>query len=259
MLAYFAIGLVVISLFLYALLFMIECGATVLIASPRLSDGRDDGVYAYIGPVWETTNVFLIFALVSFIAFFPGAVPIWGSALAVPFLLFLAVTGVRVVFMLYVFYHRAASRAIRVLLAVFALAAPAVFAGAIVPFFLTGEMPYGSAAWLLAAVLAAFTLAATLLISSSFFSYLETRRRGSIETKAAGWRFVRAVLVFAIPFFGMAFAQLPYIVYPSAALTGSFANPAAARVLFAAFAAGFILVMPSLMWLFRLSIGKRRQ
>ena len=177
---YLAALLVIVSLLIYGILFSIECGATIFVAFPELLGGNDL-VHKYINPAWETTNVLLVTALVSLIAFFPKALPVWGVALIVPFLIFLLVMGVRVIGMLYVFYSSGTNRAMRLLLLVAGLAAPAILAGGLFPFFISGAMPYHSTEWTLALVFGLLALVSTMLISSSFFHYLN-RRSKQIES-----------------------------------------------------------------------------
>lgn len=182
---YLAALLVMVSLLIYAILLSIECGATIFIAAPELLEGNDL-VYTYIGPAWETTNVFLVTALVSLIAFFPKALPVWGAALIVPFLVFLLTMGVRVIGMLYVFYGGGTNRAMRLLLLVASLAAPTILAGGLLPFFISGSMPYVRAEWALALTFGSLALVSTILISSSFFQYLSRRSKqtGLLDTFA---------------------------------------------------------------------------
>jgi cytochrome d ubiquinol oxidase subunit II len=195
---YLAASLVIVSLFIYAVLFSIECGATIFIAVPGLLGG-DEAVHRYINPAWETTNVFLVTALISLIAFFPGAVPVWGVALIVPFFFFLLVMGVRVIGMLYVFYKEGENRAMKWLLAAASVAAPAVLAGGLLPFFVAGTMPYGAGAWLLAAGFALFTLASTIFISSSFFRPMERFARAALMFFLTAAMFLIATLFRAAP------------------------------------------------------------
>lgn len=187
---YLAALLVIASLLIYAILFSIECGATIFIALPELLGGSDL-VHKYIGPAWETTNVFLVTALVSLIAFFPKALPVWGVALIVPFLVFLLVMGVRVIGMLYVFYSEGKNRAMRLLLLFASLAAPAVLAGGLLPFFISGVMPYGGSEWTLALSFGSLALVSTMLISSSFFQYLNRRSKRTESLRT----FVRSSLL----------------------------------------------------------------
>ncbi|MDR3581770.1 MAG: cytochrome d ubiquinol oxidase subunit II [Candidatus Pacebacteria bacterium] len=307
---YVAITLVIVPLFLYAVLLMIECGATVFVAVPELlgaGGGGEKMAAVYIAPLWETTNVFLVFAFVSLMAFFPGAVSIWGRALAVPFFVFLAVMGVRAIAMLLVFYRKGAGRFAKALLVCAALASPAVFAAGIVPYFLTAGAPYGGGP-LLAFCLGGFALAATFLVSFSFFGYLAARRAvrtthsmdflttffalvfilvvillflmmpvlvphiaggaafhasssffaglsvlelvllvpSRRDRKDKGRRFALSVALFAAAFFGIAFAQLPYLVYPAVTVMGAFTDPATAHAMFLVFGAGALVTLPSL-------------
>ncbi|MGD1003762.1 MAG: cytochrome d ubiquinol oxidase subunit II [Minisyncoccia bacterium] len=175
---YIAATVTIVSLFIYAVLFSIECGAALFIFAPKLAgmDG-DNLIRKYINPAWETTNVFLIFALLWLIAFFPGAAPIWGHALITPFLIFLVVMGIRSVGMLYVFYKEGDSRVMKFLLLVASLAAPMALAGGVLPFFILGSMPYGIPKLLLALCFAGMAFFTTLFISSSFFDYLAARNK----------------------------------------------------------------------------------
>lgn len=169
---YLAALLPILSLFVYAILFSIECGAALFMLEPELVGG-EKVVRSYINPAWETTNVFLIFALLWLIAFFPGAVPIWGHALITPFLIFLAIMGIRSIGMLYVFYKEGRSHAMKLMLLASSFAAPMALAGGIAPFFMTGGIQ------LLPAIsLACLAFASALFIACSFFNYLASRNPG---------------------------------------------------------------------------------
>ncbi len=212
MIEYPAIILPVVSLFIYALLFMVECGAPIFLAAPELLSRSTEGrglVSGYIAPVWEATNVFLVFSFVSLMAFFPGAFAVWGHALAVPFFIFLAVMAVRVVGMLYVFYHGGRNRFMEILLVWAALASPVAFAAGIIPFFLVGSMPYGVMDWLLAFGLGGFALAATLFISFLFFEYLAARRGLAAPVRPGAVR----PLEFFTAFFALCFMMVSFFVF----------------------------------------------
>ena len=122
MIAHLAIFIPIVSFFIYAVLLFVECGATAIAcwSSPDVMHL----VRAYVTPVWETTNVFLVFAIISFAALFPAATPVWGTALIVPFLVFLIVVAARIVGMLYVFYRNGERRSMKALLLVADLLAP---------------------------------------------------------------------------------------------------------------------------------------
>ena len=191
---YLAAAIVIVSLFIYAILFSIECGATLFIFAPKLAGKEADNlIRRYINPAWETTNVFLIFALLWLIAFFPGATPVWGRALIIPFLIFLIAMGVRSVGMLYIFYKEGESRAMKLLLLIASLAAPMALAGGVFPFFILGNIPYTIPTLLLALCFAGMAFLTTLFISSSFFDYLAARNK--YDTRGTLTRFARSAMI----------------------------------------------------------------
>jgi cytochrome d ubiquinol oxidase subunit II len=203
MIQYLAALPAIISLFIYAILFSIECGATLFVFAPGLLGAGEDGdrmVRGYVNPAWEATNVFLIFALLWLIAFFPVAVPVWGHALILPFLLFLIIMGIRSVGMLYVFYKEGTNRVIKLLLVVASFAAPMALAGGVLPFFITGITPYGATQLFLAFHLACVAFFATLFISSSFFRYLAARNKlrttGSLDSLTFGAMIAFIAIIF---------------------------------------------------------------
>jgi cytochrome d ubiquinol oxidase subunit II len=173
---YIAALVPILSLFVYAVLLSIECGATLFIVAPALVGG-DELMHRYINPAWETTNVFLIFALIWLIAFFPGAAPLWGHALILPFLLFLVVMGIRATGMLYVFYKGGENRAMKYLLLAASFAAPMALAGGVLPYFISGKMPYDALPLLLAGYFALMAFISTLFLSTAFFRFLAIKQR----------------------------------------------------------------------------------
>ena len=179
MIEYLAIFIPVISLFIYAALFLIECGASVFMVWPKLLEGGADVVRAQVTPIWEATNVFLVFAIISLIALFPGAMPAWGNALIIPLFLFLAVVGIRVLGMLYLFYKKGESRAMKAVLLVANLLAPAVLVGGVIPFFLIGVLPYNASTWGLTIAIGLIDIAAAVLFGALFFNYVLAKRSRS--------------------------------------------------------------------------------
>jgi cytochrome d ubiquinol oxidase subunit II len=177
MIEYVAALVPILSLFIYAVLFSIECGATLFIIAPALVGGDDSLIHRYINPAWETTNVFLIFALIWLIAFFPGAAPIWGHALILPLFLFLAVMGIRATGMLYVFYKGGSNRAMKYLLLAASFAAPMTLAGGVLPYFLSGAMPYGAPQLFLAGYFSVMAFVSTLFLSTAFFRSLAIKQK----------------------------------------------------------------------------------
>lgn len=59
-------------------------------------------------------------------------------------------------------------------------------------------------------------------------------------------------------FFGYGISHLPYLLYPYLTLYGGVTNPAMGRALVVAFAAGFVLLVPSLVLLLRLFLFNAR-
>ncbi|ALS24969.1 MULTISPECIES: cytochrome d ubiquinol oxidase subunit II [Paenibacillus] len=73
-----------------------------------------------------------------------------------------------------------------------------------------------------------------------------------------GVAFVMVMLQFAFAFFGYGISHLPYLLYPYLTLYGGVTNPAMGRALVVAFAAGFVLLVPSLVLLLRLFLFNAR-
>ncbi len=82
---------------IYAALAAIDFGAGGLYLWAWLRGDRalSDAVIQYMSPVWETTGVFLICFVVGMVAFFPGAVELYSSALLVPATVAVALLVVR--------------------------------------------------------------------------------------------------------------------------------------------------------------------
>src|SRR5689334_3705475 len=74
-------------LFLYSLLAAIDFGAGFLFWWAGLT-GRNIAarqvIMRYLSPVWETTNVFLVFFIVGLVGYFPRAAATYGVLLLVP-------------------------------------------------------------------------------------------------------------------------------------------------------------------------------
>ena len=247
----FAFIIVATPLFIWSVLFLIECGVAML--GPWAKKTGCEEVFAhYIGPVWETTNVFLVFALVALMAFFPGALPVWSAALIVPFFLFLAAMGIRALGMLMVFYggenkHPAGAWT----LALGGLLAPAVFAGEIVSYFMTGAAPFSTASLPIQIGFAAFAAGGALILASSYFGYV-SRRMSAIP--------LTATLIGFIAFFvAMTMRQYPYIVYPSLDVSSVFAASAVADPIFAISVVGAVITLPAVAWLLSLFAFRSRR
>ena len=200
-----------------------------------------------MNPLWETTNVFLVCALIFFIAFFPGALPVWGAALVVPIFFFLAVMGFRTIGMLYAFYSDGGNKAMHWLLVVMSVLAPGVLAGGVAPFFLTGNVwSWLALPWGMGAIITA------MLISFLFFRYRTN------PTPSALFVFIFALIGLATILFIIAFASLPVLIYPSVTLSTSFTDPLSAEILLIVFACGAVIAIPALVLLYRLFLAESK-
>lgn len=175
MIEYISFALPLISLFLYAVLFCIECGASIFVWTPHFFS-NDAVVRSHINPIRETTNVFLIFTLISVIAFFPGAFLSWSYALIIPFFIFLLLMSLRAIGLFYIFYRGLKSTVMKIMFSLSSLLAPAVLFGGTVPFFLKGTDPLAYAALPLTIAIAISAIASTMFLSSVFFDWLRVRK-----------------------------------------------------------------------------------
>ncbi len=132
----FAYGLLWLVLLAYALLASVDLGAGFYAwIAGRI--GREDVrrvTHAYLSPVWETTNVFLILFLVGMVGFFPASAHVYGTALLVP--LSLAVLALVIRGAAFAFAH-VASRCHA------SLALISGFAGLLVPVLLVSYLSAG--------------------------------------------------------------------------------------------------------------------
>ncbi len=246
---------IALALFVYSILLSIECGGAVLLL--RDDPRRRKLILAYLGPVWETTNVFLVFAIVAAFAFFPGATAAWGTALITPFFVFLVIMGVRALGMLLVFYDKAKSRAAVWVFGVASALAPAVLVAGAVPYLMTGNDPFALSNAPFAAELASVTFGMMMLIAWSFFAWIAER-----GTSASGRNLIRfgiVKLVAAVSFVTVALFQFPYIVYPKVTVYNAFTGPATAQILFWCFGIGAALVLPALGILYYLFMFSKRK
>lgn len=102
------IGITVLWFFLYAYLILgsIDFGAGFFSFYGKIT-GKGDTVNAvinrYLSPVWEVTNVFLVFFFVGIVGFFPDTAYYYGTALLVPGSIALILLAIRGAF--YAFNH----------------------------------------------------------------------------------------------------------------------------------------------------------
>lgn len=130
--------LVLLFITLYATLSSIEFGVAAFMALPEPPVSRAE-IDRYFGPMWESTNVFLIFSMVGLVMFFPAVVMRLADlyTLVSTALLFFVV---RIIGIFGVFYARSEARAFRMLFAAGSLLAPLTLSG-VFYFALTGMPP----------------------------------------------------------------------------------------------------------------------
>lgn len=166
------IALAIIMLFIaaYIILSSIEFGASLFRLIPHALKGKQT-VERYMGPVWEATNVFLVFALVFLFNFFPTAAANFGTHLLVPLFVTLLIFAVRITLTLIYFYSDYRHRLLDWLLLIVCFLGPIVFSSVFV-FALSGP---GVALFSspLALSIDALVITTILLVSSSFFHYFE--------------------------------------------------------------------------------------
>ena len=300
-------------LWCYVVVASVEFGATLFLLFPKLSGGRTIPVAKLLSPVWEVNNVFLVGFFVSLIAFFPGFIPWFSTALFIPLCIFLVASGIRI-FSVLIFFYSSFSRLQQsmVMRLIFTLSA----------FIAAGTAAWGATSvivgvspvlWLgqflileiPAVVLALSGLAAFAGVGIKLFSGVDARSMVPLgifidlscvafafsaivffrvlplfADHAAGstdllWLSIALAIALALvalgrlasrpsaTFLGLAAMmgilifyaislQYPYLVYPFITAAGAFTAAATAPILFIVFCVGLLLVLPSLVLLYKL-------
>ncbi len=192
----FALILSSIFLYCYIILSSIEFGASVFNIYPELL-GDHSKLNEYLSPVWETTNVFLVFFIVGIFTFFPGSVIYYGTNLMPLLFTALVFAVLRVVCMLLVFYGEIQNQYINLLFVISRFFFPLILCGFYF-YCLTGQLAIipesflGLALWL-------FAIAVILLISATFFQYYSgVNLKKYIEKLAILFTLALAVLITAL-------------------------------------------------------------
>jgi cytochrome bd-type quinol oxidase subunit 2 len=163
-------------LFLYITLFPLEIGAILQRWKPQ----RFGNSFS-VTPVWELTGVFLVFALVSFMAFFPGALTIYGPLLVLPMFIFLTFQAIRIILFMLLFYRPESPSILLPILFVITLLTPAVLVGSALPLLVFG------AAWttlhglITAGFVAIAVMAISMIIAIVFLQYYEKQPGGRVR------------------------------------------------------------------------------
>jgi cytochrome d ubiquinol oxidase subunit II len=174
-------------LFLYSLLAAIDFGAGFLYWWAGLG-GRHLAVrqviMRYLSPVWETTNVFLIFFVVGMVGYFPRAAATFGVLLVVPVGIALMLLVLRGAFLAFHHFSEKGQRLFPLIFGLGSLLIP-VF---LVPFVTVSEDARASATDVLFSPLSVtfmlVTLTAMLSLSSVFLTWYAAR---SGEVRAFGY------------------------------------------------------------------------
>jgi cytochrome d ubiquinol oxidase subunit II len=183
------------SLFIYIILSSIEFGSSFFTLFPKLIQSKNT-INEYLNPVWETTNVFLVFALTSLFACFPGATARWGTDLFTITFITLAIFGVRVICILFRQYAQIKSRTIDIVYFLTSYLIPILFS-LILLYFFTGS-------WLshikspLYWWLALTTITCIFTMSSAFFRAYKRNELLTQTVRASGTLFLFASTIFLV-------------------------------------------------------------
>ncbi len=201
----FAYVLPVLSLYAYMVLSSIEFGASIFRMWPKLLR-RHDAVGAYLNPVWEATNVFLVYFIICMMTFFPKASGRFGTDLLWVVFPALAFFGLRVIGMLLIYYGDVRSRAADLILFLGSFLSPVTFSLTLV-YALTGSWRRFLFAPMTLAL--ALTVVSTIvLVSTAFFRWYGAERTNVRLTRLMFRSFFAAVASFSA-FYVLASMELP--------------------------------------------------
>lgn len=191
------IAITVLWIFLYGYLIVasIDFGAGFFSFACKVT-GRDhilNGIIErYLSPVWEVTNVFLIFFMVGLIGFFPDTAYYYGTALLVPGSIFLVLQSLRGSFYAFAHYGARDSMAYQCVYGVTGLLIPASLAtiltiseGGFIEkegeriVLLTDRLLTSPYAW----AVVFLALVSVLFISASFLAYYADRAKDAGAVK----------------------------------------------------------------------------
>jgi len=326
------IGISVLWLFLfgYIIVASIDFGAGFFSAYSEISGKRHlihKIIQRYLSPVWEVTNVFLVFFFVGIVGFFPKTAHYYGSILLVPAsiaiillairgsyyafntygnkenkwylfiygltgafipaslsivltiseggfvdmngaqlillykrlflspmtwsIVLLSITSVLFISATFLTYyaHQAGDGAARNLLRKYALAwsVPNILSALLIIIQLRRHNPLHfqnmlDDLWLFVLSFACFTIAVVLLINK----------------RHLGWSVIAMLLQYAFAFYAYGVSHYPYLLYPFLTIYDGFTNESMAWALIIAFIAGLLLLIPSLILLFKLFLFNKK-
>ncbi len=157
-----------VFLYAYMLFTSIEYGTSFFLLFPKIL--RNDILLKQaISPIWETTNVFLVFTIICIFTFFPKSTYFFGTNLIVPLLIAFLFLGVRSACMLFLFYGDMDSKLIRIVFFLSCFLAPLFFSSGFV-YMITGNTT-NLFLQNLNLPIYALVLSNILLISGSFYQF----------------------------------------------------------------------------------------
>lgn len=183
------LGISILWLFLYGYIIVasIDFGAGFFSYYGRIT-GKGEiinkVITRYLSPVWEVTNVFLVFFFVGIVGFFPETGYFYGTALLVPASVSLVLLAIRGSFYAFSKYGNPSSHLYHFLYAATGVLIPASFSTVLtiseggfiemdggVPHFLPGNLFYSPYSW----AVVFLALVSVLFISASFLTYYANR------------------------------------------------------------------------------------
>jgi cytochrome d ubiquinol oxidase subunit II len=164
--------LIALALFIYIALSSIEYGMAFFQMFPKIRNSPSDDSL-YVKPVWETTTVFLVFAIIGIMTFFPAAFAAFGRSLLPLLFITVLLMAVRGALMLILHYAQSRSRAADLLFLLFSLAIP-VSLSVVFSYAMTGSLRIAALSPL-ALSMALLVISGVLLISGTFWRMYDQR------------------------------------------------------------------------------------
>jgi cytochrome bd-type quinol oxidase subunit 2 len=221
----------ILFLFLYIVFYSFELAAVFQSWKPKRF-----GTGLFVGPIFEITNVFLVFALIGFIAFFPGTLLDLGSRLAIPAFIFLTIQAVRIGAMMDLVYEKKQSRFSKDILAIASILTPTILLGGTIPVFLFANT--SSPAAILLSIAIGIFAACTTSITAILF--LDARKNMHKKIRVWAWILFQAILWVLVPL-------LACLSHGSFAMVAKNAtDTATARILLAICGLGFVATVPGI-------------
>ncbi len=161
-------------LFIYGILSSIEFGISIFQRFPNILKDNTS-IKTYVQPIWEVTNVFLVFTIVSLFTFFPSSSFFFGTHLLLPLFIGMLFLGLRSLCMIYIIYGNYQKKIINTLFLCCSFLAPISLANSYI-YIVTGESTQFFITPLAIAI-SLYIICSILLISSSFFQYYNKTER----------------------------------------------------------------------------------